>query len=100
MAFPNDSSLISRGLANLEASATDYTTTPNKAARSLVRKTYCIEVPGVIANGDNAIVANAAPSIYFKNAVRVMGVTVQNRVALTSNVGNFQTLALKPEDMK
>jgi hypothetical protein len=101
MAFPNDSSRIARALVNLESGTSDYTSTtpsgPTKAARSLIRKTYCLtEVPSVLANGDNAIVANAAPSVYFKNAVRVLGVTVQNRTSLTSSIANIQTLSLKP----
>jgi hypothetical protein len=97
MTFPNDSSRIARGLANLEASANDYTTDSKTAARSVIRKTYCItQVASVLANGADAIVANAAPSIYFKNPVRIMGVTVQNRVALTANVVNYATFALKP----
>lgn len=101
MTFPNDSSRIARALVNLESGTSDYTSTtpsgPEKAARSVIRKTYCItEVASVLANGDNAIVANAAPSVFFKNPVRVLGVTVQTRAALTSNVGNFQTLSLKP----
>lgn len=100
MTFPNDSSRIARALVNLESSTTDYTATtpdgPEKGARSLIRKTYCItQVASVLANGDDAIVANAAPSIYFKNPVRVMGVTVQTRAALTANVGNYQSLRLK-----
>ncbi len=91
MSFPNDSSRVARGVANLEASTNDYTTTPNKAARSLIRKTYNItQVASVLANGDDAIVANAAPSVYFKNAVRVMGVTIQNRVAVTAAAACMQ----------
>ncbi len=96
MSFPNDSSRVARGVANLEASTNDYTTTPNKAARSLIRKTYQIsQVASVLANGDDAIVANAAPSIYFKNAVRVMGVTIQNRVAFTEHTSDIQNFSLK-----
>lgn len=102
MTFPNDSSRIAQGLENLETpNAGNYTATtpsgPAKAARSLIRKTFCIaQVASVLANGDDAIVANAAPSVFFKNPVRILGVTVQNRVALTSNNANYQTLALKP----
>lgn len=98
MAFPNDMSRIARGVGNLETSATDYANAAGAQApaRSLIRKTYLItEVPSVLANGDNAIVANAAPSVFFKNPVRVMGVTVQTRAALTSNNGNYQNLSLK-----
>jgi len=100
MSFPNDSSRIARALVNLESGTSDYTSTtrsgPEKAARSLIRKTYTItEVASVNANGDNAIVANAAPSIYFKNAVRVMGVTVKNRVALTEHTTDVQTFTIK-----
>lgn len=98
MAFPNDSSRIARGIANLETSTNDYANAagPLAAARTLIRKTYSIgTVPSVLANGDDAIVANAAPSVFFKSPVRVMGVTIQTRAALTSNAGNFQTLSLK-----
>ncbi len=100
MTYPNDSYRIAKGIANLETASNEYTGTEpavKKAAQSLIRKTYCItEVASVLANGDNAIVANVAPSIYFKNPVRVLGVTIQNRTSLTSNTGNFQTLSLKP----
>lgn len=98
MAFPNDMSRIARGVGNLETSATDYANAAGAQApaRSLIRKTYLItEVPSVLANGDNAIVANAAPSVFFKQPVRIMGVTVQTRAALTANNGNYQSLSLK-----
>ena len=96
MTFPNDSSRIARGITNLETSTNDYTTTPEKAARSLIRKTYHItEVPSVLANGDNAIVANAAPSIFFKQQVRVLGVNIKTRAALTEHASNLQNLSLK-----
>ena len=101
MAFPNDSSRIARGIQNLETSTTDYTSTtpsgPAKAARSLIRKTYCItQVASVLANGDDAIVANAAPSVYFKNPVRVLAVTIQNRTSVTSSIANIMNFSLKP----
>ncbi len=100
MTFPNDSSRIAQGIENLETASVSYTGTAPavaRASRSLIRKTYMIgTVPSVLANGDDAIVANAAPSVYFKNPVRVLGVTIQNRVALTSNNANYQNLSLKP----
>lgn len=96
MSFPNDSSRIARGLANLEAACSDYTGSKTAAARSFVRKTYHVQAASVLANGDDAIVANAAPSVFFKNPVRVMGVTLQNRVAVTANVTNYMNFSLKP----
>ncbi len=101
MTFPNDSSRIAKALVNLESGASDYTSTtpsgPAKGAQSLIRKTYQItQVASVLANGDDAIVANNAPSIYFKNPVRVLGVTIQNRVAVTSNAANYMNFSLKP----
>jgi len=97
MAYPNDSSRISDGLAKLEASNPNYSGSKTAAARSLIRKTFCItQVASVLANGDDAIVANVAPSVYFKNAARIMGVTVQNRVAMTANVTNYQNFSIKP----
>ncbi len=99
MAYPNDSSRIAQGIENLETAVTTYTGTDpavRRASKSLIRKTYCItEVAAVYANGDNAIVANAAPSIYFKNPVNVLGVTIQNRTALTHSAANVQTFSLQ-----
>ncbi len=101
MTFPNDSSRIAKSLINLESGTSDYTSTgpsgPARAAQSLIRKTYQItQVASVLANGDDAIVANAAPSIFFKNPVRVLGVTVQSRGTVTSNTANYQNFSLKP----
>ncbi len=96
MSFPNDSSRIARGLGNLEASTTGYTTDADTAARSLIRKTYCItQVASVLANGDDAIVANASPGVFCKNAVRVLGVTVQARADLTEHTSDIQNISLK-----
>lgn len=99
MSFPNDSSRIARGIENLETSCTDYTGTDpavRRAARSLIRKTFPItQVASVLANGDDAIVANAAPSVFFKQAVRILGVNVKTRAALTEHVSNIQNLSLK-----
>ncbi len=96
MSYPNDSSRIARGVGNLETSCTDYTGTSAAAAKSLIRKTYILgQVASVLANGDDLIVANAAPSVYFKNPVRVMGVTIQNRVAVTASSDCMQ-FSLKP----
>ncbi len=101
MAFPNDSSRIAQALVNLESGALGYTSTvpagPAKAAQSLIRRTYCIpQVASVLANGDDAIVANVAPSVFFKNPVRVLGVTIQNRVAATAHADNYMNFSLKP----
>ncbi len=97
MAFPNDSSRIARGLAKLEASCDDYAnaggSTP--AARSLIRKTYHIDVDAVIANSDDAIVANAARNVFFKNPARIMGVMVIPRGPKLGNASNFVTYKLQ-----
>lgn len=97
MAFPNDSSRIARGIANLETSTTDYANAvgPRAAARSLIRRTYHLQAASVLANGDNAIVANAAPSIFFKQPVNVLGVNGKTTAALTEHVSNIQNLSLK-----
>lgn len=96
MSFPNDMSRIAAGLEKLEVSNPSYTANPKKAARNLIRKTYVLgQVASVLANGDDAIVANNAPSVYFKNAVRVMGVTIQNRVAVTAS-SDCMEFSLKP----
>ena len=97
MALPNDSSRISRGIANLEASAPDYANAVGSraAARSLIRKTYHIDVPAVIANSDDAIVANAARNVFFKGPARILGVTVIPRGAKLGNASNFVTYKLQ-----
>lgn len=95
MAFPNDMSRAAASIAKLEASNPNFSANPKTAARNLIRKSYQIESTSVLANGDNAIVANAGPSVFFKNAVRVMGVHLQTRAALTEHVSNIQTLSLK-----
>lgn len=95
MAFPNDSSRITRGIGNLETAASDYSNTPGVAARSLVRKTIHITTASVLANGDNKVVANTGPYVYFKNPVRIMGVTVMANVASSANILSYQTFSLK-----
>lgn len=95
MALPNDMSRIASALGKIEGSNPTYSGTPREAARNLVRKTYLIESTSVLANGDNAIVANAAPSIYFKNAVRVMGVSCKTRAALVEHAADIQILKLQ-----
>lgn len=97
MAFPNDSSRIARGVANLETSTNDYANAqgPLPAAVSLIRKTYHIQVTSVIANSDDAVVANAAQNVFFKNPARIMGVTVIPRGPKLGNASNFVTYSLR-----
>ncbi len=97
MALPNDMSRTTDMVAGATASNPNFTANSKKAARNLIRKTYTLgSVASVLANGDDAIVANAAPSVYFKNAVRVMGVTIQPRVAMVESASDIQTFSLKP----
>lgn len=97
MTFPNDSSRIARGIGNLETSATDYANArgAEAPARSLIRRTYHIDVDAVIANSDDAIVANAARNVFFKQPVRIMGVTVIPRGPKLGNASNFVTYKLQ-----
>lgn len=97
MAFPNDSSRIARGITNLETSTNDYANAagPAAAARSIIRKTYRIDVDAVIANSDDAIVANAAPTVFFKGPARIMGVTIVPRNPKLGNASNFVTYKLQ-----
>ena len=97
MAFPNDSSRIARGIGNLETSATDYANArgAEAPARSLIRKTYHIQVTAVIANSDDAVVANAAQNVFFKNPARILGVTVIPRGLTVGNASNYVTHSLR-----
>ena len=97
MAFPNDSSRIARGIGNLETAATDYANAAGAQApaRPLIRKTYHIAVASVFANNDDAIVANAAAAVFFKNPARIMGVTVIPRGPTIGNISNFVTHSLR-----
>ena len=97
MAFPNDSSRIARGITNLETSTNDYANAagPAAAARSLIRKTYHLQVTAVIANSDDAVVANAAQNVFFKNPARIMGVMVIPRGPKLGNASNFGTHSLR-----
>lgn len=97
MAFPNDSSRIARGITNLETSTNDYANAagPAAAARSLIRKTYHIDVDAVIANSDDAIVANAARNVFFKGPARILGVTIIPRGPKLGNASNFVTYKLQ-----
>ncbi len=97
MAFPNDSSRIARGITNLEVSTNDYANAkgPEPAARSLIRKTYHIKSTAVIANSDDALVANASENVFFKNPVRIMGVTLIPKAVKLGNASNFATFSLR-----
>ncbi len=96
MAFPNDMSRIATGLEKLEASNSSYTANPKKAARNLIRKSYRIDSTSRLANGDDAVLANASPAIRMKNAGRVLGVNVLPRAAATKNTANYATFSVIP----
>ncbi len=97
MAFPNDSSRITRGIGNLETSASDYSntvTSPQQvAARSLVRKTMFVDTIARAATVTQ--VANVGPYRYFKNPSRIMGVTVVSNVIALANIISYATFSLK-----
>ncbi len=93
MAFPNDSSRITRGIGSLETSATDYSNTAAIAARSLVRKTILRDTIARAATVTQ--VANVGPYVYFKNPVRIMGVQIVANVASSANILSYATFALK-----
>jgi hypothetical protein len=97
MTVPNDSTRIARDIAGASASVPDYANARGSAAaaRSLIRKTYHIDVDAVIANSDDAIVANAARNVFFKNPARVLGITVIPRGPKLGNASNFVTYSLR-----
>lgn len=92
MAFPNDSSRITRGLGNIETSANDYTTTSQKAARSLIRKTYTFFKVAADGAASTATAYTAGPIIRMKNAGRIMGAYVCPAAALTADASNNATV--------
>lgn len=96
MAIPNDSSRLARDIAGASASVPDYANARGSvaAAMSLIRKTYHIDVNSVLANSDDAVVANAARNVFFKNPARIMGVLVIPRGQKLGNASNFVTYKL------
>jgi hypothetical protein len=92
MTFPNDSSRITRGIGNLETSTNDYSNTPGVAARSLIRKT--VKVDTILRAATVTQVANVGPFVYFKNPVRILGVTVMANVASSANILSYATFSL------
>jgi len=97
MAIPNDSSRLARDIAGASASVPDYANARGSvaAAQSLIRKTYLIDQASVLANNDDALVANASKNVFFKNPARIMGVTVIPRGSKVGNASNFVTYSLR-----
>ncbi len=97
MAFPNDSSRITDGIASLEASVPTYGNAKGSlpAARSLIRRTYLLQTLPVGAAAANVIVANSGPAVFFKQPGRVMGVTIQPGSAVLGNISNFLNYAVR-----
>ncbi len=93
MAFPNDSSRITRGIGNLETASNDYSNTSQMAARSLIRKT--VRVDTILRAATVTQVANVGPYVYFKNPVRIMGVAVVSNVIALANIISYATFSLK-----
>ena len=97
MALPNDMQRVAEGLAKLEASNPEYDHDVKKAARRLVRRTYNLGVSSAVnANGNNAIVANAAPGIRMPTAGRMLAAYFTCQSTITAASGNNATLAIKP----
>lgn len=97
MAFPNDMSKVIDGLSKLEASnSASYSGTVKAAARTLIRKTYTIDVPAVAANGDGAVVANISPGRRMKSAGKILGVTLKTATSITAHNTNYATFAVRP----
>lgn len=92
MAFPNDSSRITRGLGNIETSTNDYTTTSQKAARSLIRKTYVLPKFAVDGAAATTTAYTAGYMIRMKNAGRILGAYVCPAGAVTADATNFATV--------
>jgi len=93
MAFPNDSSRIARGIGNLEQSCTDYANSSDRAARSLIRKTVLVNTAALAITVPTT--ANVGPYVYFKNPVRILGVTLVGNVAMTANILSYVTWSLR-----
>lgn len=97
MTFPNDMSKLVDGLAGTMASnSASFTSSVKSAGRTLIRRTYRIEVPAVAANGDGAVAANISPSVRMRTNGRVLGVYVHPRTASTANATNYATFAVRP----
>lgn len=88
MPFPNDSSRIARGVANLEVATNDYTTSPNVASRSLIRKNAHFLKPAVDGAASTATAYTAFPLQRMKNPGRVMGAFITATAAVTGDPTN------------
>ena len=95
MGYPNDMSRTADMVAGATASNNNLTNS-KRAARNLIRKTYRLATVSQLANGSDAVAANAAPAVRMKNGGRVMGVHVYPTTGSTANGTNYATLALKP----
>lgn len=97
MAIPNDMTKIADGLAKLEASnGSGFTAGVKAASRRLIRRSYAIEVPAVLANGDGGTAANVSRAVRMPTAGRIMGVTAKATVAATAHDSNYATLRVTP----
>jgi hypothetical protein len=92
MAIPNDSQRIARGLGNLETSTTDYTQSPQIAARSIIRKTYVLYKALVDGAAGTATAYTAGYNIRMKNPGRILGAYVMPIGAVTADASNNATV--------
>ncbi len=95
MAYPNDMSRIAHGLSKLESSSDEYDGDPRDAARTLIRRTYTIEVASVLANGSNAVAPHAAPQVRMIANGRMLGAYFLPRVAATAAGADNAVMSVK-----
>ena len=102
MAFPNDSSRIARGLANLETATNDYTSTtpagPSKASRSLIRKTYVLVKSAVDGTAGATTTYTAGYLIRMKNPYRLLGAYILPIGAATADATNNAVVSVVSAD--
>lgn len=87
--IPNDISRVCTSIGNDSQNSATFTVDAKSAARQLARETFYLETASVLANGSNAVAANAAPAIYMPRAGRVLELTFLPHGTATENASTY-----------
>lgn len=100
MAYPNDASRISDGVAMIEESNPKYTGAkgPKNAARRLIRRTIVLEKAAADGGAGTATTSDAAPAFVAPTDGRLLGAKFVPHAALTADPTNNATLSVDKRD--
>ena len=92
MAYPNDMSRVTDELAKLGSSGPQYTNSPKRAARRLVRHAFTLAKNAADAMAADTTAYTAAQQMVMPAACIVLGARIQPQGSATANDTNYGTV--------